>query len=96
MGKRLNDTAAVVIGIGPSPVDKAGYKSVEKTVRPIDNGYIVRTSTSGDGRYDSKEEFSPDMPELEPASMSHDRGGSPDLGGSGSLSRARSYFEKNR
>ena len=51
---RLNDTAAVAAYPSFTP---ESHESTSKSVRKIDNGYIVSTSSSRDGRYESSEVF---------------------------------------
>ena len=53
-GSRLNDTAAVVAIPAFTP---ESHEHTSKSVRKIDNGYIVTTSSSRDGRYESSEVF---------------------------------------
>lgn len=59
--KRLNDTAA----IAAEPADNLQkHESRTTSVSKIDNGYIVRESSSKDGEYECREYYSKDQPQL--------------------------------
>lgn len=64
MVKRLSDTAAIVAtpAFGKDPENF----SETVNVRKIDNGYIKRTTTYGEGQYRERETYSADKPNAAP------------------------------
>lgn len=78
--RSLNDTAAIQ-EMSPDGLNR--HESKSESVRKISNGYIHSTSSSKDGLYESREEFSPTPPDL---------GGVKD--GSDSMKRAVEYMKR--
>ena len=82
---RKNDTAALVASPPQGGMDHT------ISVRKIDNGYLVRSSSFNDqtGEFKSAETFSKNAPTIVPAKVA--RGANPDAGGA--LERAMDYLK---
>lgn len=57
---RLNDTAVIAREMGPDALQK--HESSSMSTRKISNGYVITECSSKDGKYESREYFSPTPP----------------------------------